>query len=515
MRQLTLLAALALGAIPGPAPAQETRVPVLVEQIAGVDIYLRLGTDQGVAAGDTLLVFPARAGAAIGRLVVVAVSTARSVTEFAGDPFPVTRGTTLYVTLPRTGLPPAVAPEPVRAPARPSRQAPTPSLHGRLTLAANAFESTARWDDGAPQEATRRFAEPTATLRAAASDLPGGWSVHTSLRAAYRYSSPELVSPRGAVAVYRASVVQGTPTSAFYAELGRFFNPFVTSGAAWDGLVLRVGGRGFGVGAAAGYEPDRGDQAFSTARPKYGAFVTWGAGRGPVRYGGDLSIHQARPRDSLPVHTYAGWSQYLRVRRLRLAHDLQVDRDQERDRWVVTRLNGSASLPLAPGLELRARVSRAEPFAFWRTDQLFPFRRDQGSLGLAFWSPRVNGSADVAAHRSSGGDWGWTYSGALGLPRTAVLGLGWSAAGSYWTQGPTSGLHLASGLSRSVGAAVWRAGYQYDRWDAGVTPVVTHAADLSLSFPLARRTYADLRGRVQRGANLTTQGLFLGLWTAF
>ena len=497
------------------AVGQEVRLPALVEQIAGANIYLRVGTERGLTAGDTIAVYGSPEGGVLGRFVVIAAATDRSVVEFAGPPFAVTRGGTLYVSAPNRGVPVApalVEPAPRRRVA--DGDSRSPSLHGRLALEANAFESTARWTTNDPEQARRRFVTPSAALRADLTDLPGGWSLHTSVRAAYRYSQPDIISPRTDVRVYQASVAQGTPGSPVYLEMGRFLNPFVTAGGYWDGMVVHTGGDGLGLGAAVGFEPERGNQTVSTTFPKYGAFLTYCAGTGVMRYVSDFSFHQVRPRDGLPTHSYLGWSQALRVRRFRLSHQVQVDRDPERDRWAVTRLNGAMGLPLARGLELQARVAMAQPYAYWRAENLITFRRDQGTLGLAYWSRAASLSADVTLHHVSGGAWGHTFAGSFGF-RRAIAGVGWSGAATYWTQGTLSGLYLASSLDRSFGRVLWRGGYQVDRSTGTGDPLMTHSGDLGLSFPLSRRVFADLRGRVQRGASLTSRAISLSLWSGF
>ena len=496
------------------AAGQEARLPALVEQIAGAGIYLRIGTEQGLAAGDTLAVYGSLEGALLGRFVVIAAATDRSVVEFAGPPFAVTRGGMLYLAAPDRAA--SVAPPPEPAPRRRARdgESRSPSLHGRLALEANAFESTARWTTNDPEQARRRFVTPSAALRADLTDLPGGWSLHTSVRAAYRYSQPDIISPRTDVRLYQASVAQGMPGSPVYLEFGRFLNPFVATGGYWDGMVVHTGGDGLGLGAAVGFEPERGNQALSTTLPKYGAFLTYRGGTGTTRYVSDLSFHQVRPRDGLPTHTYLGWSQALRVRRFRLSHQVQVDRDPERDRWTVTRLNGAMGVPLAPGLELQARVAMAQPYAYWRAEDLITFRRDQGTLGLSYWSRAASLNADVTLHHVAGGTWGHTFAGSFGFPR-AIAGVGWSGAATYWTQGTLSGLYLASGLDRSFGRVLWRAGYQLDRSTGTGDPLLTHSGDLGFSFPLSRRVVADLRGRVQRGASLTSRAVAFSLWSGF
>ena len=73
------------------AYAQETRIEVQVTYIAGQDIYLDAGQDQGIQTGDTLAVY--RDEVFRGQFVVQRSTATRSVVGFAAAPFPVTLGT--------------------------------------------------------------------------------------------------------------------------------------------------------------------------------------------------------------------------------------------------------------------------------------------------------------------------------------------------------------------------------------------------------------------------------------
>jgi hypothetical protein len=362
---------------------------------------------------------------------------------------------------------------------------------------------------------TRRFATPALGLRAVAADLPGGFSLNTNLRAHYRYSDPDIISPAEAVQIYQASLTKTFTGVPLYLEMGRFTNPYSRFSGTWDGVLMHLGGRGLGVGFAAGLEPDKGNQGISTTLPKVAGFVTYDAGDGPVRYATDVSVHHVRPDDDRPDHTYAGWSQYLRVSRLRVGSDLQVDRDPETDTWEVTRLNATASLPLVQGLEVRGRVSRFRPYQFWKTSDFISFRRDQGTVGLYFWRPGGSLSFDVGAAWLEDGPTSYTYSGAFSLLRTPIFGLDWSASASYWTRDTYSALYGTGGIARAFGRVTTRASYQLYRTEDTDFRSVSHTGDLALSIPLARTVYATLQGRLQRGDNLWTNGLFAGLWTSF
>ena len=502
-------------ALAAPAAAQQQRVPAVVDYLAGANIYLAVGTDQGIVPHDTLTVYASADGEPIGRFLVVSATATRAVVEFLGAPFSVTRGTTLILQpgTVRRGAAAAVNAAPERS-ARPAR-GPSPSLHGRVSLEANAFESTTRWESNEPESVTRRFATPSLGLRAVAANLPGGMSLNTNLRALYRYSDPELISPTWAVQVYQASITKSFTGAPVYVEAGRFINPYASLSGVWDGALIHVGGRGLGLGVAAGFEPNRGDQGIATTLPKYAAFVTYDVGDGPIRYATDVSVHHLRPRNGLPEHSYGGWSQYLRIHRLRLGSTLQVDRNPATSTWEITRLNATASVPIVEGFELRGRLSVYQPYQLWQATNPFPFRRNQGSVGLFFWRPRGSMSADVTAARLEGGATSYTYTGAFSLLRTPVFGLDWSASATYWTQDAFTALYGTAGIGRELGRVMARASYQLYR--AGDTDFrsLSHTGDLALSIPLARSVYATLQGRVQRGDNLWTNGLFAGLWTAF
>jgi hypothetical protein len=318
------------------------------------------------------------------------------------------------------------------------------------------------------------------------------------------------------VQVYQASLTKTFGGSVPLAiEAGRFTNRYASFSGVWDGLLMHLGGRGLGAGFAAGFEPARGDQGVSTTLPKVAGFVTYDVGDGPIRYATDVSVNHVRPSDGRPDHTYGAWSQYLRVSRLRLGSDLQVDRNPETRAWVITRLNATASVPVVSGLELRARISMFQPYQFWRTTSLITFRRDQGNVGLFFWRSGGSVSVDVTAARLQDGETSYTYSGAFTILRTPIFGLDWSASASYWTQQTFSSLYGTAGIARSFGRVMTRASYQLYRSGDDAFRSVSHTGDLSLSIPLARSTYATLQGRVQRGDNLWTNGLYVGLWTGF
>ena len=79
-----------LGCIPRLVRAQDVDLLVQIEHVAGADLYLSAGTDDGIHAGDTLSVSNSRR--VVGQLVVLETSSHRAITTFLDSPFNLTRG---------------------------------------------------------------------------------------------------------------------------------------------------------------------------------------------------------------------------------------------------------------------------------------------------------------------------------------------------------------------------------------------------------------------------------------
>lgn len=505
---------LALWCCPRWAAAQTTDREVQVVEIAGADVYLGIGGADGVAAGDTLVLHRAD-GKVLGSVRVVAVTSARALVTFAGDPFPLTRGTTVLIALPGSSSTPAG----VAAAAGPSPPS-TPSLHtgpsvtGRLALDMDASQATTRWLTDSWQHVNRQFATPAAALRLAVSDLPGGFRFTTDLRASYRYTSMNIIDPAEAVRVYQASLDR-TFGGTLDLRLGRFYNPWETYSGYWDGALLHVGAHGLGLGAAAGFEPDLYNQGFSTDYPKYSAFLTYRSSGGPVRYDADLSFHQILPQNGLPTRTFAGLSQRFGAGRFLANADLQVDRDPTSGSWTLTTFRGRVGVSLARGLNLYMRFDRSGPWVPFDTVAVLGVRRDQAGAGISWWRPSMSLSADANAGRLAGG--AMTYGGStmISFPHTPFFGLGMMLSGGLWTGDAIQSDQAGVTFTREVGMTDVRVSYRFYRSHIATTTIVTHSGDWSFSFPLAPRTFATFGANGQWGANLRGIGLHAGLWMSF
>lgn len=508
-----VIAALAL--VVRSAEAQDQGLRTVIEQIAGSDVYLSVGSEAGLATGDTVQAFRDADGEYLGALRVTAVSATRSVVTFLDRPFPLTRGTTVQLRF--TAAPPVPAAPAAAAAASTPRTAARngPRVRGRFSLDFNGMQSTTTWMSNVEERVERRFATPSISLRLTATQLPGGFTFETTGRATYRYSDPEIVQPDLSVRVYQLSVAKEFDHAPIQFRLGRFYNPYELYSGYWDGALLRVGGRGFGVGVVAGFQPDRANEGPSTDLPKYTAFADYAVGRGAVRYSGDLSFHQVKPKGEYLDHTFAGWSQALRVGGFRLTSDLQVDRDPELSEWKVTRARVTGAIPVARGFTLSGRYAHDRPYFLFRTSDFLPFARDQVGGGFDWFGGNASLRADVTANRFDDGGWSMSYGGSFGFQRTAVLGLGLNAGGTYWTLDTGAALQAFGDLTRRFGRVDVRGSYQFYRTEWDPTAVVTHTGALSLIVPLGARLYTMLQARSQQGSNLVSNSIQFSLWTSF
>jgi hypothetical protein len=519
--------ALCLSLLPfGTADAQDQRLATVVVYIAGADIYLDAGSDQGLSPGDTLRVYSEPDGRLLGTFMVISSTRERAVVTFAGRPFPVTRGAYLQVATSGAAQPQRDDAAAASAIADPRRTGPgpvhrSPRLSGRLSFDLGMLESTTTVGDGLdPVE--RRFATPSLRLRATVNDLPAGMSFNTNLRAAARMSSTDVVQPPRSLRVYQASLGKSFEGVPLQFQLGRFYNPYETFSGYWDGLLVHVGRSGLGGGFAVGFQPERGNEKFTTDVAKYGAFLDYRYASSRFSYWADLSFNEQRPRSGSTNHRFAGLSQRLRWGRVGLSQRIRFDSRDDRPGWELTQLELRTALPLGRRLSAHIGYSFYRPLYLLSTFELEPdtiglqaYRRERGSFGLAYdmWGGTIG--ADITANRLDGGSISYTYGTHFSVPRSAMLGLGYFGWASYWKRDATTTLYITPGITRTFGSLETRASYSYYSYANASAKVITHTLDLSLSLPLTRRWYVLLQGRVQRGKTLNSNSLYSGFWLSF
>ncbi len=510
--------ALVSGAVSGSQThAQDTVLEVLVEQIAGANIYLRGGTDDGISANDTLTVLNDAGDQVEGALFVISATATRSVVSFLADPFPLTRGTLLGIRVGPTSLAEGDTNEPGRPDTITEDSPPRayPTVTGRLSLQLNTLGSTTKWLSNEEVSVDRRFTTPAVGLRLSVKDLPGGLEFQSNLRGSYRYSPDDLVQPAHSIRVYQTSLNKSFDRVPLQIQLGRFYNRYETYSGYWDGLLLRYGGRRFGAGVIAGYEPTRANEGFSTSLPKYTAFVDFSHLGERVGYYSDVSFHQQLPEEDLPDQTFFGWSQTLTIARTRVGTDVQVNRDTDSDTWSVTRLHANGSVPLNSRVSLLGRYAFDKPVYRYGSLQLPSFERQQASVGFRYWDRAGNASILVATNRFNEGDRSYSVSSSFGISRTRFLDLGFFGAGTLWLQEETRALNLLGGIDRVFGRVQTRASYRFYGTVGANSTLQSHTVDAALVLPLGSRTFSTITARIQRGRNQTSNGLFVSLWTSF
>jgi hypothetical protein len=520
-----------------PPRGEALRLEATVTHIAGQNVYLDAGTDDGLVAGDTLTAF--REGRALGRLVVTGAAADRAVVGFPGEPFAVTLGDRLVLLkeAPVPGPAPATVTEaPPAQPERPSILAPpaatlerasaalSPSFDGRLQVGVDGLSSGTRATEDGPAF-SRTFAQPFAALRASAEGLPGGLRLDANLRAAYRYADPVPYDQPADVRVYQFSLEKAF--RGIDLRAGRFYNRYDRFSGYWDGLLLHVGDDRRGAGVAAGFQPDNADEAPSGDLPKYTAFAHHAfelnaGGPRPLRVDVTALGGQVLPRaDSLQARTFAGLQQTAYGAGLALTSEFLVDQEPETGAWVLSRLGGRVTATVAPGLRLSAFALSRRPYLLFDTFQLLLDRSTRVGGGFSYTArggPVAGATlrADVASATTEGQPATRSFSGGVSLPRLAGLGL--SADATVWTQdgpedGARRGLYGGAGLDRSFGQLYARLGYRYQQ--SPYLPgeaLVSHGLDALLQVPVTPRVALTLQASVLQGDRLSSTRFYSALW---
>jgi hypothetical protein len=501
---------------------------VTIDYVGSEGVYLAIGAEDGLSAGDTIEVYgDSLSSVAAGRIVLQTVTRSRSVGRPLDTSWTPARGDVVFVVLaapaPVEGAGAAAVaaagPDPARSPQEgggvgrsQAGQGGGPRVDGRIALDLEARETRTSWSGDLSGETRRRFATPTTRLSLTISELPGGWSVRTSLRASYRYSELSSGPPPTSVRAYELAAIKNFEGAPIQLRLGRFHNPYESYSTYWDGLLLRVGRPGgFGVGVVAGIEPERSNEWLSTELPKLTGFVDYGVrGRG-WRYDTDASFHFLRP-DGLADRVYAGWSQRLGLGPVSLDQRLRVDRAESGGDWSISQLRLRGTVRVGGPLRLRAAFGRLH------TGLLSPFgttsgpRRDELSAGIGLYGRAGSLTVDGGRVEWEGDDVGWSLAGSAGVRLGESL---LRVSGRHWQREDLKSLSVSPGLSFPLGSLRSSLGYRFYRTDGFGGRLQSHAADAVASLAFARFYQVTARGQYQWGENLTGTRIQLGIWRRF
>jgi hypothetical protein len=335
-----------------------------------------------------------------------------------------------------------------------------------------------------------------------------------NLRASRRWSSLDAAQAGIAVRAYEANVEKTFQTLPLRLQAGRFSTPLEPYGSYWDGLLARVGGERFGIGAAGGYLPWRADEGFSTDIPRGSLFADYHARGTALRYDASLGLHALRPRTTYADQTVASLSQRLRWRELLLSQSVQAEREADGS-WQVSAFQVAAALPLTHGLLVRTAVSRFRPADLAGPSPLPSYRRDRSSVGAGWYTGWLSVDADVTRTRRADGSTTTGYSASLFVPRT-LAGFGVSGSASRSDNVIFRSSYVTGELSRRIGRVQTRVGIRSTHFQGLLAAERNTGADLTLSAPLRGRTQLLLRAESWWGdASGRRQRLFTSLSTGF
>lgn len=499
---------------PGPRPA-------VVVQVAGATIYVGVGTDSGMTTGDTVTVRRAPTAVPVGSAIVVGATAARSLLAFVGAPFPVTRGDTLYlspgvVTAQAAAARIAARPPAAPTPSRVRSEVGRPQRSTRRSYSALGVEVWGAHTDltGAgtdPVHLARDVAIPAVRFRTSVSDEASSYDLN--LRAEHR-TGPTTVFDRQAVLRVH-SARYDRRLGATEVTAGRFYSDFDHASGFWDGVRLRVGDRsGSYAGVAAGFEPEWGNERFSTEIPKAALFA--GTSRSTSR--ADLSTEIAFHRTFAPAYSRQrqaiDWSLALRIGRYGITQELEASPPTLNGTWGFSRhiVRGTAAFGAT---ELYGAAVSDRPLTFDTAWTGLPERRERVSAGLNWRSPggafvdvnaAVSGPRDPASGVSTG---------AMASIPDLFAGATLLVSGSYFRGDGSRGLTFSPSVEHRFGDSRVRGGYQYFRAEGTADPYVTHGVDAryALSFGGRMELVVQVSGRL--GQHARSMSVFTSLERRF
>jgi hypothetical protein len=510
----------------GEASAQDHPVEAHVAYLTAEYVYLDIGRDQGVHTSDTLTVF--RADLPIGMLRVQGVSSARSVTMFAGPAFGVAVGDTLWVTLPTPEAPPVEARSPAPPPARvsllnpgdvirkrsarPRREA---AFSGRVRVGTSVLRTQTKWQTDSAQQAVRTFATPTVSGRLVGRGLPGATTAVMRFSVSRRLSSGSTISPTTLTRVQQVSLLRALPGSRLELETGRFQFREDPARTYWDGARAAWQGKTLEWGVAAGFEPDRFNGQVQTSVPKIGSFLRANWRQGELKGSTTLSGVLVRPSNEWVDHTYVGLRQDLRYGSFRWKTEVQADRDPSGG-ILASRVQSSASIHVGRGFVIRPRISIRQPFSPWRSSGVVGTRRSQESLGLSWSGKGMSATASWTQTAAAAGFRGTSYSGGFSMADVGFLGIGAAVSGGLWSGSGNSTRYGTLAFTRPVLRGMQaRATYQMYQSAGRAASTQSHSLLFGLSGNLG--SYLDMSAQIRRqfSSQTSSNSLFLSLGYRF
>jgi hypothetical protein len=446
-----------------------------------------------------------------GAFQVLSVSGSRALVGFLGSPFPVTRGDSLFLVL-------GAARQVVAAPAKRGDTVARarPRARGRPSSGSIGVEvngaRTITYGLGAdPLRTQHDFASPAVRFRWGGENLASGTGIGLNLTAIHRTGPRSLFERQTSVRVYEAQVSQDFASGRARLSVGRLLSSFDHASGYWDGAVLRIGRtRGLSAGVAAGFEPERANETFTTDVPKYAAFVNLRTDHRQVRYRSDLAFHRMLPRGVLPHQSSFDWSQRFDTPLAHLGHDLEVGLEPGTGKWKVSRFQARASVTASRTLEVWAPAVSDHPPVLDTLPAFQPFRRERAGIGISHRSARFFTDLDFSVNAPRDATRGYSAGAALGL--SGLLGkMTVTVSGNYFTFLSTRGVLASPSIEYVLAGIRTRLGYQFMLTEGSRYSVLTHGADLMVSRRVSSRVDWLTRLHVLYGTNLRSAGLYTSL----
>ena len=495
------------------ASAQETKkLTLTVTQLAGENVYLNGGTDDGIMKGDTLFI----QSEPTNKLIVFAVSSKQSIVQFAQFPFPVTRGQQLAVGVIKgpseaTPVSDEVGEEQNREIASIMDQPPPSSpstvrkkrskieLEGRLIFDFNALQSSTRTRSSAVPTVSRLFLTPALNLNASIRNLPSGMRMLIHLRSDYRYQSRNVIGPRNTLRAYQFNIEK--PLSFGSLRFGRFYDRMMLRGGYWDGFSFLLGNRKKGIGGSVGFMPARSNEGFSTELPRYAVFAHFQTDRDQALfYRGSLAYNTIMPSTNLLKHQYASLEQRLDYSILSLRQDIQVDFHPITQQWEVSHFRMRGRLDLAPGVDLTGSFTSRQPFRMTQLVNPFLTRRNQVRAGLSLHRHFGTIGASYTRRMLDSAYEGQTFSAYFNTRNFTPLEISFSGSANRWESAFGKVFYANGGIAKNIKRVFLRADYAfYQTTSPNIsTPIDLHRISLSTSFALSRQLYWTMRASAQQ-----------------
>ncbi len=526
----TLFVAVGLGLmLPRLLLAQDTTLTVTVTQIAGQNVYLNAGANDGITTNDTLRV--ESNGQMVGRFRVVSAASKQSVVAFADAPFPVTRGSILTVYFVKRDTdtpqiadapppePEAAAPPPERTsrPITPRRRpANRVKVLGRLLLNFSLLDSETIPQAAGVDPIQRTFITPSLNINTTVSNLPSGVRLHLHMRSEYRHSSQTTLLQTNSFRTYQLNVEKRFSFGEM--QFGRFYDRSTPFGGYWDGGTFMIGSRKMGFGGAVGFMPDRANEGFSMQFPRFAGFAHYQTPSGnDIRYRAGISYQEVHPTADYLNHRYAGIMQEIGLGPISLDQDLQFDQDPTSQNWVVSQFQANTRFKVNQHITLRGRYTIRQPYRLYSLGNPISIRRDQVGGGVNFRMLGYSVGADYRARYTRGDYESRTYTVYFSSPELQPLGMSFSASGNHWESDFGTALFVNGGVSKSFNASMLRFDYGFYRSTNAnqINPIDLHRFSLSTTIPFTKKLYWNARGSLQPSPYLRSISLNTSLQIRF